>query len=253
MMLEITFKEKYPYSKKATIYGIRGCCFDSDKLFPLANTFNEYNDTIIVEKGNRLTLFTGTVDPGDYYTINPMFYRGCAHLKNGTYLYKKGYHFGHPALVQAGPVSVYCDTNRNGKIELVEKEISGWFGINIHAGSGLKFIGMWSAGCINISKDWNHIEWKKFISLFDDVEEPIAVNVLDYDGSKSRKVMEFLDDFKKEVLQIKSNRSEIFYTIRPGDMLSGIAKKFNTTVQRIAELNDLVNANKIQAGKQIWV
>ncbi len=38
------------------------------------------------------------------------------------------------------------------------------------------------------------------------------------------------------------------YTVKSGDTLSAIAKRYNTTVRRLKELNDIQNVHKIKAG-----
>ena len=43
------------------------------------------------------------------------------------------------------------------------------------------------------------------------------------------------------------------YTIQPGDTLSALAKKHNTTVALLATANDIKNPDKIYAGHTIWV
>lgn len=43
------------------------------------------------------------------------------------------------------------------------------------------------------------------------------------------------------------------YTIKSGDTLIGIAKKFNTTYQNLQQINGIANANKIYAGQKIKV
>jgi LysM repeat protein len=48
-------------------------------------------------------------------------------------------------------------------------------------------------------------------------------------------------------------RGIIDYTIAPGETLIGIAIKFNSTVQKIMELNKITNQNDIQAGQVIKV
>lgn len=47
--------------------------------------------------------------------------------------------------------------------------------------------------------------------------------------------------------------TEVLYSIRPGDTLQGIASKFNSTVEDIKKINDIVEDNSIQAGQQIKV
>lgn len=44
-----------------------------------------------------------------------------------------------------------------------------------------------------------------------------------------------------------------YYTIQPGDTLSGIAEKFHTTVGKLQEWNAIPNADRIYAGKTIRV
>ena len=51
----------------------------------------------------------------------------------------------------------------------------------------------------------------------------------------------------------KPTSSAVYYTIKKGDTLSGIAKKYGTTYQYLAKLNGIPNPNKIQAGQKIRV
>lgn len=44
-----------------------------------------------------------------------------------------------------------------------------------------------------------------------------------------------------------------YYTVRPGDTLSYIALRFQTTVQRLAALNKIANPNLIYAGEQLRI
>lgn len=44
-----------------------------------------------------------------------------------------------------------------------------------------------------------------------------------------------------------------YYVIQPGDTLSGIAARFNTTYQRLAQLNGIRNPNRIYAGQRLRV
>ncbi|MGG7176822.1 GH25 family lysozyme [Clostridium paraputrificum] len=43
------------------------------------------------------------------------------------------------------------------------------------------------------------------------------------------------------------------YTVKPGDTLSGIATKFGTTYQKIAQLNGISNPNKIYVGQKLKI
>ena len=55
-----------------------------------------------------------------------------------------------------------------------------------------------------------------------------------------------------EILKQSNNNYE-YYTIKQGDTLSGIAQKFNTTVNQLVSWNNIKNANWIYAGKKIRV
>jgi hypothetical protein len=82
--------------------------------------------------------------------MNP---KGTAVLKPGQYVdsWKLGLHQGkYEALVQAKPITVYRDNNKNDLAEENGKEDTGMFGINIHhanASAVSKLIDKWSAGC----------------------------------------------------------------------------------------------------------
>lgn len=45
----------------------------------------------------------------------------------------------------------------------------------------------------------------------------------------------------------------VYYTVRSGDTLSGIASKYGTTYQKLAQMNGISNPNKIYAGQKIRV
>lgn len=45
----------------------------------------------------------------------------------------------------------------------------------------------------------------------------------------------------------------VYYTVRSGDTLSGIASKYGTTYQKLAQMNGISNPNKIYAGQRIRV
>ena len=45
----------------------------------------------------------------------------------------------------------------------------------------------------------------------------------------------------------------VYYTVRTGDTLSGIAAKYGTTYRKIAQMNGIANPNKIYAGQKIRV
>jgi hypothetical protein len=95
-----------------------------------------------------------TTNPGLYWMQKVMNKKGAAVLKPGQYIdtWKLGKHKNvHEALVQAAPVTVYRDNNKNDKAEENGLEDTGMFGINIHRANNTaisKIIDQWSAGCI---------------------------------------------------------------------------------------------------------
>lgn len=110
-----------------------------------------YDDKFyIITQGSMFT-FDCTTNAGAYYLMNLLNPKGAAVLRaDRCYKYKLGTHKGYEALVQAGPVEVYRDKNRDRKIDINGPTEWGWFGINIHRGSEGsvgKFIGKFSAGC----------------------------------------------------------------------------------------------------------
>lgn len=49
------------------------------------------------------------------------------------------------------------------------------------------------------------------------------------------------------------SKKNIIYTVKSGDTLSGIAKKYGTTYQKIAEKNNLKNPDKIYVGQVLKI
>lgn len=58
---------------------------------------------------------------------------------------------------------------------------------------------------------------------------------------------------QNRVNEILGASNEIVYTVKPGDTLSGIAKKYNTTYQKLAKKNNIANPNLIYPGQQIRI
>lgn len=58
---------------------------------------------------------------------------------------------------------------------------------------------------------------------------------------------------QKRVNEILNAKKKVYYGIKEGDTLSGIAKQFETTVSALASLNGIVDINKIKAGGRIRV
>nr|DAH63542.1 MAG TPA: LysA like endolysin [Caudoviricetes sp.] len=51
----------------------------------------------------------------------------------------------------------------------------------------------------------------------------------------------------------KKQTAHVYYVVKRGDTLSGIAAKYGTTYQRLAQINGIVNPNRIYAGQKIRV
>lgn len=52
---------------------------------------------------------------------------------------------------------------------------------------------------------------------------------------------------------IVGSKQEIVYVVQKGDTLSGIAKRYNTTYQKIASDNNIANPNVIQVGQKLVI
>lgn len=66
------------------------------------------------------------------------------------------------------------------------------------------------------------------------------------------RIREIVLGSRYETVQNRINRTQ-YYTVRPGDTLSGIAAKYGTTYQKLAQINGITNPNKIYAGQRIKV
>lgn len=147
------------------ILGLRGAdCLGPTTITRNRNEPNRYNDTICLF-GTHLECFRATVDPGRTWTRNPSNPKGAAHLENGRWQYRFGPHRKRPALVQAGPVVVRRDRDRDDLAEPGEPLDRGWFGINIHAGGTAPTVDAWSAGCQVIAGGWTGKPWTRFYRL----------------------------------------------------------------------------------------
>lgn len=133
-----------------------------------ANLPNEFDDLIGVVKGETVTWFTCTTNPGTHWLKNLLNPKGAALLKPKQYVdgWKIGLHQNkYKALVQVKPVEVYRDKNLNDVAEESDTTEHGLFGINIHRASETavsKFIDKWSAGCQVLN---NPADFKALLSM----------------------------------------------------------------------------------------
>jgi len=132
------------------------------------NVSNKFIDTMYIVSNNKLYQFSCTTRPGLYWLKNFLNKKGTAVLKCGQYIksFKLGLHQGkYLALVQAKPLPVYRDNNKNEFAEEIGSLDIGFFGINIHKASNfLKsiLIDKWSAGCQVLN---NPDEFEYFMNL----------------------------------------------------------------------------------------
>lgn len=122
---------------------------------PVPGSFDDMIYCFYKDRGNYIKFaWPATTDPGLYYLQNPLNVDGTAILVPGQYrgAFKLGLHHGkYEALVQAKPLKVIRDIDRDSVLEFESKNIEeGMFGINIHRASNShesKTVGKWSAGC----------------------------------------------------------------------------------------------------------
>ena len=163
-------KYKVTLTKDYIVFGIRGAKPDGDgnDLVNTKQEFNIFDDTLGFINIDECQVFLGTVDPGKYYTDNPMNKNGCFHLNNGLWVMVKATHMGKPAFhypnpqPDGKPLLGWRDTNRNGKDEernIIAKDATG---VDCHAMDRVTIIGAGSAGCQGVANGWNGKEWKTF-------------------------------------------------------------------------------------------
>jgi len=134
----------------------------------VTNKFDDFFYLIFTDKkGNRIIKeYQITTDPGLKSLKAPLSSKGCAILVPGQYksTWKLGYHKNqYEALVQALPVKVYRDNNKNDVYDFVNAD-QGIFGINIHrAGVESVQVDGWSAGCQVFRRKSDFDEMLKFV------------------------------------------------------------------------------------------
>lgn len=157
-----------PEPGKLHLLGIRGAIPVSPRqITRVENEGDLYNDSIIAW-GSELEAFRGSVDPGKAYSVAPLNPRGCAHLcDGGPYPYARGKHKGHWAVVQAGPLKIWRDRNRDMTQNAGENpEWATGIGLNVHAG-GIEVVGKNSAGCLVIQGGYEGLPWRRFMLYID--------------------------------------------------------------------------------------
>jgi hypothetical protein len=134
---------------KLNIIGVRNSAATSQDKFDDLLAYFIYDDN-----GNlKGKVVPGTTDPSTSFLKSPINIKGAAVLKSGQYkdAYQLGLHRGqYEALVQAKPVTVIRDDDRNAFINYFAPTQTGLYGINIHKSTrknNQDIIGSDSAGC----------------------------------------------------------------------------------------------------------
>ena len=79
------------------------------------------------------------------------------------------------------------------------------------------------------------------------------LNQLDSVAFSGRTVTNRYKNASTSNTNFEANGSTNYYTVHGGDTLSGIANKFNTSVNTLAHLNDIHNVNRIYVGQRLLV
>jgi hypothetical protein len=119
-----------------------------------ADLLDEWNDVRCVITGDGLVLMSAqaTTEPGAKYTFSPMDPRGAARLALGEHkdCWTFGNHNGQDALVQAAPIKIYRDKNKDGLRTGDLLTVEANRGLNQHTTGRIlpDKVGGWSAGCL---------------------------------------------------------------------------------------------------------
>ena len=123
------------------------------------SNFTDY--IILIDSTNNIfKKYKATTLAGLTYLNNPLNKKGTALLIEAQHLnaFKLGKHQGkYDALVQAKPLEIYRDDNKNNIPDFKGLIYNEMIGLNIHhAGEDSKVINNWSAGCQVIAniQDW---------------------------------------------------------------------------------------------------
>jgi hypothetical protein len=133
---------------------------------------NLFDDTFLVLAKNDANEWVSfrwacTTDPGRAWLAKPSRVEGCAIVVPGQYrgLWKKGLHKGEkPALVQAKPIKIWRDADKDNELDRTGKIIEGIFGINCHrAGKDSPLVELWSAGCQVFKRETDFLQFLEIV------------------------------------------------------------------------------------------
>jgi hypothetical protein len=170
MLLKNYFVARLPDFR--TIVYVEGC---DDNGTANRDEFDKWNDQRIVlditASGKPRILFHAvcTTEPGRYYTEHPLNAMGAARIALEQFkAWRVGQHHPnnqppsrHEALVQAGPIKIFRDKDKNGVRTGDASMVGSGFGINQHSGhdQSLQSIGKASAGCLVGRRSAEHREF----------------------------------------------------------------------------------------------
>jgi hypothetical protein len=152
-------KEKHGLDsdKELVIFGCRGIEIRNNEFYFNQNPIDSWDDSIIFLSQEQEKTYLGTVDPGLYFMNQPMNSDGTGRVEPGVLWFKRGIHKTYKALIQARPVVLMRDSNRDHEFGNEDKLHKGMFAINLHGASGIDKVGRSSAGCVVVKL----LSWSK--------------------------------------------------------------------------------------------
>lgn len=145
------YYEKHQIIKRIRDLGMKELPFMIVGVRSKSVKINQFDDKMYLITPSRCIQFDCTTDPGSDWLLRWMNPKGTAVLKPGVWKFKFGMHHGkYECLVQAEPVTVYRDVDKDEIPEEQGVEDTGWHEIHIHRANPLnisKYVGKWSAGC----------------------------------------------------------------------------------------------------------
>ncbi len=135
-----------------------------------ANTPGLFNDVRMVfdyvnGEPRLLGSWTGSTQPGAYYTMKPLNPGGCANIFPGQYrAWKVGLHRGqYEALVQRGTIKLTRDKNKDFRREGDAVEVGDYEGVNQHHAANASEVGPHSAGCLVGARIDGHEDFMRIV------------------------------------------------------------------------------------------
>lgn len=214
--------------------------FHSENRGASSNYFVDYKDIYRVVKDEDIAWHCGT--KGKYYSecrnSNSIGIEMCCFMNNGV-------------------LNISEKTIQN-TIELVKELMKKY---NIPIENVIRHYDVTHKICpapfVNDVSRWNDfksrlVESQTTKSIVDLAYEVIAGK---YGNGEQRKqaLGSLYDEVQAKVNEILGAKKEIIYTVKSGDTLSDIAKKYNTTYQELAKKNNITNPNKIYVGQKIII